>query len=154
MDIRIVVANRTQARFFSYDSNKRNEIEYLGKIENPRGRLRNRDINADKPGSYLGNATHRSSWEKKQAPIERVAEDFARQVTDVLELEKENFEGLVMVAPPDFLGQMRSFISRDLSHRVVKEIAKDLGAVSNEEVLSRMWQEPLMVDVPPDEVRP
>lgn len=154
MDIRIIVANRTQARFFAYDSKKPNEIDYLGKIENPRGRLRNRDINADRPGRYKGLDTHRSTWTKKQEPVERVAEDFARQLAEAVELEKENFEGLVIVAPPDFLGQLRNFISRDLSHRIVKEIVKDLGAASNEEVLTRIWQEPLMVDVPANEMRP
>lgn len=77
---------------------------------------------------------------KGQSPTERVAEEFAKEIVDRLELEKSknSFENLILIAEPNFLGRLRSAMSKDLQKYVADEIAKDLGAVTTSEVQDRV----------------
>lgn len=140
METWILVANRAEARIFAYPSNKKSQMRFLRKIENPRGRLKAQDINADKPGVFSSVYAYGSKLESEQSPTERVAEEFAKTIATQLEHEKShnNFEKLIVIADPTFLGLLRSKMSRDLHRHVIQEVAKDLGAVSTNEMHERL----------------
>jgi len=46
------------------------------------------------------------------------------------ERKKNAFEQLVVVAPPQFLGDLRASMPDHLKHLIVREINKDLSALS------------------------
>ncbi len=141
MKMWILVANRSEARIFEANGNQK--VQFLRKIENPRGRLRAQDIDADRPGVFTGYGSNGGGMSKSQSPTERVAQEWAKKIVDHLELAKSrnDFESLSIIAEASFLGRLRSSMSRDLSRHVRKEVAKDLGAVPTPEVQERVASE-------------
>lgn len=140
----IVVANRSEVKFFSADPKRGGPVEYVSKLENPRGRLRNGDINADKPGAFgLPGTGHGSARVGPQSPVERVAQEFAIEIVDALTTAKslQQFEALILIADPHFLGILRNNLSKELARLVVREEAKDLNLVTADEVRARLWPE-------------
>lgn len=140
----IVVANRSEAKFFSTDPKRRGQVEFVSKIENPRGRLKNGDINADRPGAFSPmSTTHGSGREASQSPVERVAQEFALEIVESLTTAKstQEFEELVLIADPQFLGLLRNAMTKELSRIVVREEAKDLNAVTADQIRDRLYPE-------------
>ena len=137
----IVVANRSEAKIFTYNNR---EVEFVFKLENPRGRLKSGDINADRAGFFTAGGTmHGSDRSSQQSPTERVAQEFAKTLSDNLEESriKADFEEMVLIADPHFLGLLRNTLSKDLRRLVSREIPKDLGAVTSEQIQERLWPE-------------
>ncbi len=137
----VVVANRTEVKVFEYENKKDSEVQFLMKFENPRGRLRPQQINADKPGIFSNLVSHGTRLVKPQSPTERIAQEFAKKVSVFLEeaLQKRRFDDLVLIADPHFMGRVRSSLSKELRRCITKEIIKDLGAVTTEEIKNRVW---------------
>lgn len=137
----IVVVNRVEAKVFEYANKKDSEVEFVTKLENPRGRLKAQEINADKPGIFSSLLSHGTRLVKPQSPTERIAQEFAKKVSHFLEESRQNhnFDDLVLIADPAFLGKMRSHFSRDLRQVISREIPKDLGTVTRDELKNRLW---------------
>lgn len=140
----IVVASRTEAKVFEYANKKNSDVEFVMKMENPRGRLKAQDINADKPGVFLSLTTHGTRLVKPQSPTERVAQEFAKKVSEFLEgsRQKSLFDDLVLIADPHFLGRLRGSFTKKLRQCVSKEIVKDLGAATASDIKNRLWPAP------------
>lgn len=96
MTTRIVVANQGRARFFDW-LNRRSACRMTGELKDPLARLHNRDFNSDRPG--------------------RVFERGRRH---------HDFDGIVLVAGPPFLGLLRRALTEPLRRMVRAEIPKDL----------------------------
>lgn len=141
----IVVVNRCEAKIFETDrrhDKDKAKIRYVAKLENPRGRLRDSDINSDRPGFIASPNHHGGRMAKPQSPTERITQMFVKKVTLQLEgsCRQNAFDELVLIASPNFLGQMRALISRELRDKVEREIPKDLGpTVTVEELKERLW---------------
>ncbi|MEK2645045.1 host attachment protein [Bdellovibrio sp. BCCA] len=140
----IVVACRTEAKVFEYANKQSSDVEFVTKLENPRGRLKAQEINADKPGVFSSVMSHGTRLVGPQSPTERVAQEFAKKISDFLEISRQQgaFDDLVLFADPHFLGRLRSAFTKKLRQCVSKEITKDLGAVTTEEIRIRLWPEP------------
>lgn len=141
----IVVVNRCEAKIFISDRRGNNgEVQFVEKLENPRGRLKSIDINADRPGFVNSSSIHGGQLVKKQSPTDRVSEMFAKKVAAHLEEKRQQnvFEELVLIAPPQFLGKVRQNFSRELRECIVKEIPKDLAQTATSfELKERIWPE-------------
>lgn len=138
----IAVVNRSEARFFETNFKKNGDLKFLFKMENPKGRLKSGEINADKPGYLSGSATlHGVSLTKPQSPVERVCSMFSKEIAACLEENRvlHKFDQLILFAEPHFLGILRSDFPKPLSSLIVKEFQKDLRAVSNEQLRERLW---------------
>lgn len=138
----IVVANRSEARIFYSDPKKNRDVDFIKKMENPRGRLKAGDINADRPGAFAPMAFgHGSGREARVSPTEQVALDFCKEIVDSLELARgqNQFEELIIFADPHFLGLMRNQMSKELRKMVSREEAKDLSVVTSDELQERLW---------------
>ena len=138
----IAVINRAEARFFETNSHKNGELKFLSKIENPKGRMKAIDINADRPGVYTSSATtHRGLLVKPQSPVERVSQMFALQIARFLEHHRNqnSFDELTVIVEPHYLGKIRAAFSKELAAVVTREIPKDLRKVSNEQLKERLW---------------
>lgn len=139
----IVVTNRTEAKVFEFSNRKGSVVEFVTKMENPRGRLRSGDINADKPGVFLGYWGRGTHLVKGQSPTERVAQEFAKKVSTFLEEshQKQKFDELVLISDPHFMGRLRGLMSKEVKQAIAREVIKDLGMVTAQELQNRLWPE-------------
>ena len=145
----VAVVNRCEARLFeinektpTINGRNHNKLKLGKKIENPRGRLKNGEINADRPGfsrsSFIFSGTRLT---KSQEPTDRVAEMFAKSVSE--ELEKSHnehlFENLILVIEPHFLGKVRAALSKKMFNTIRDTLHKDLAHVADHDLASFIW---------------
>jgi protein required for attachment to host cells len=133
----IAVCNRTEARVFQTNHRDGKDLKLITKLENPRGRLKNQDINADKPGSSMGTKfSYPVQMTNTQEPTERVAQIFAKDISQVLEKGRVDhaYDDLVLVGEPHFLGIIRSSLSRPTYNTVKRTLRKDLVNVPDHQL--------------------
>jgi protein required for attachment to host cells len=126
--IRIVVADQAEAIFYDAPSLDARPQE-VGRISDPLAHQHSRDFGSERPGrSYesFGSARHAIAGEND--PHRQEAVRFARRISCRLDdaLRKGEFEELIVVAGPSFLGLMRGEMSSPTRKRVVHEVRKDL----------------------------
>lgn len=138
----IAVVNRSEARFFEADSRKGKQLTLVKKLENPRGRLRDGDINADRPGASRGSFLFSSTrLVKMQSPTERIAQIFAKTVAQEIEAADNEhlFEDLILVVEPNFLGKLRLALSKKVMNKVSETLRKDLVNVPDHQMPQFVW---------------
>jgi protein required for attachment to host cells len=136
MRVRVVVADRAQARFYDAKHPESN-LQLAGQMTDPKAHLRDRDYKSDRPGRVFDRAPtdvarrgavghHDTGGERK--PRKHEAELFARRIVDELETARnqKRFDRLVLVAGPEFLGDLREVMPKSLSAMITLEISKDL----------------------------
>ncbi|MHA1190253.1 MAG: host attachment family protein [Alphaproteobacteria bacterium] len=76
---------------------------------------------ADGPGEHKS-AVQETDWHRL------AKEDFAREIASRLyrDAHRGRFESLVLVAPPQVLGEVRKDLHKEVRDRVIAELAKDL----------------------------
>ena len=124
----ILVARRSNAVIFS-SHGPGLPIDVVNKIDNPRGRLKSRDIDADRPGRTFdrrGFGRHATSTE--ESPTEHFEHGFAVRLAEQVDHDRalDAFDLLVLVAPPKLLGLLRHELPKPTRRLVVGELAKDL----------------------------
>jgi len=135
MHVRIVVADRSDARF--YDAHHANShLQLVGELTDPQARLRDRDFKSDRPGRVFDHASgpgrrgavahHATGGER--TPSRHEAEAFAHRIVKALEQAQQSghFERLVLIAEPRFLGELREVMPKSLVNAVVLSVNKDL----------------------------
>lgn len=135
MHVRIVVADRSEARF--YDAQHANSrLQLVGQLTVPQAHLHDRDFKSDRPGRVFDRAAgsgrrgavahHATDGERN--PLQHEAEVFAHRVAK--ELEKgwhaHAFERVVLMAEPGFLGELRQVIPKSLTKTIALQVRKDL----------------------------
>jgi protein required for attachment to host cells len=128
MTIRILVADQADAVFYDADSLRARPRE-VAHISDPTAHQHVREFSSERPGrSYesVGRARHAVGGESTARTQQ--ASKFARRIARRLDLARRNreYEQLIVVAGPRFLGLMRQELSRLTRERVVHEVAKDL----------------------------
>jgi protein required for attachment to host cells len=126
--IRIVVADQAEAIFYDAPSLEARPTE-VGRISDPIAHQHDRELASDRPGrSYESVGGARHAIERENDPRWQEAVRFARRISCRLDdaLRKGEFDELIVVAGPPFLGVIRSELSRPARERVVHEIRKDL----------------------------
>ena len=101
----------------------------MARITDPAAHLHDRDLMSDRPGrSYESFGGARHALERENDPRQREAVRFARRIARRLDeaRRKDEFERLVVVAGPPFLGLLRQAMSKPTKARVAHEIHKDL----------------------------
>ncbi|OGI58580.1 MAG: hypothetical protein A2809_06955, partial [Candidatus Muproteobacteria bacterium RIFCSPHIGHO2_01_FULL_61_200] len=92
--------------------------------------LKNKDIGADKPGrSFDSRGQARHALSSEQEPTEHVAEQFARQLSSMLDdgRHPQRYGKLVLVAEQRFPGNLRAALSPPTAALVTAAVDKDLG---------------------------
>ena len=135
MRVRVVVADRGQARFYDAEHHD-SKLQLAGQITDPQAHLRDRDYKSDRPGRVFDHAPsgprrgavahHGTGGERK--PTKHEAELFARRIVNELEAaqRQDYFDKLELMAAPEFLGDLREVLPKSLSAALVLEIKKDL----------------------------
>lgn len=132
----IMVAHRSGARLFE-NRGPTKGLDLLDALEHPAGKLKNREIESDKPGrSFDRRGSGRHAYAKEHEATEHVAEQFARQLSDILEQGRnhQKYQRLVLVAEPRFLGMLRGALSPQTGSLVTATLDKDLGGIESRDL--------------------
>ena len=132
----VVVADSAYARIFTVETLRSplNEIEVMA---HPESRLHERDITSDLPGKDSG--TDSSGGHAYGGKVDAKSHElivFAKQVATYLDgARKANkLARLLIVAAPEFLGELRSQLSGETNDKVVFELNKNLTKSSPDDI--------------------
>ena len=135
-----MVAHRSGARLFE-NRGPGKGLELLQAFEHPAGKLKNQQIDSDKHGrSFDRRGGGRHAYTAEQQPTTHVAEQFAKQLSTVLDEGRmqQRYVQLVLVAEPRFLGILRSTLPLSTAALVVATLDKDLGGADAREVARQL----------------
>lgn len=135
----VVVADGSRARIFK--TNRSAPLDELDDFLNPAARQRNRDLLSDRPGATTdrkGYALHSNNSDRdpKETEIRRFASELADRLRDA-RLAGE-FERLFLVAPANFLGELRAQLDDGTQHAIVGELSKDLSQLKADRIRSHL----------------
>ncbi len=135
MRVRIVVADQSEARF--YDAEHRDsQLRLVGAITDPLAHLHDRDFKSDRPGRVYDHAagagrrgaTAHHSTGGERTPRKHEARMFARRIAAQVETayRQNEFDRLILMAAPGFLGLLRQALPASLAAVVGAEVGKNL----------------------------
>jgi protein required for attachment to host cells len=136
----LVVADGERARIYRRQGHE----ERLGPEaveELSAANLADRELGTDRPGNTrdrVGFASH--ALTPKTSAHRHEKESFARRLAGVVNhaAREHRFDRLVVVAPPQALGDLRSFLEGHAQALLVAEVVKDLTHVPSHELLSHL----------------
>lgn len=134
MRVRILVANQAEAACYDMES-RIGEPRFATRLDDPLAHLHDRDLKSDRPGRVFDHAPqpghrrgatahHGTGGERR--PRRHEAEVFARRIAEQLRDSQSEFDRLVVIAPPAFLGLLRKALPGPVRLRVAAEVGKDL----------------------------
>ena len=136
----VVAADSAQADIFRV-SKIGGSFEPVKGLSNAEGQLKGRDFTTDRPGrGFDGTGAGRHGMASPDAPREHAADGFARTICQYLETARtrSQYDRLIVVAPPDFLGRLRKAITPAANHLVVESVAKNLVGEDGEAIRARL----------------
>lgn len=138
----VVVAHQAGARFMEHKSGFGRHLKLVREIEHPEGRMRNHEIDSDRPGeaSAGGRGTSRRSMQHEETAHEHVVSAFAHTVASELSKARAGgaFDKLILVAEPGFLGVLREALDRPTAQLVVDSVKKNLAIELPNEVAQHL----------------
>jgi len=99
------------------------------------------DIMADREGrSFDSHGKGRHAMERPSDPHRRAKKTFAGTLAAMLaeQAARNSFDRLVIVAPPQMLGDLRAALSADVRGKVHAELAKDLTHMRDHELMPHL----------------
>jgi len=127
----VMVADASRARFFKMNDERHLVAAYTQEIVGPG--LQSKDMGSDRPGRVFDSqGGGRHAAEPPTDPKRHAKFELAYEVGHILDAERKNqaYEQLVLVAPPQFLGDLRATLPDHVKHLVVAEVNKDLSRLS------------------------
>ncbi len=127
----VLIANRGGARLFEHQG-RSTGLQLIKDIPHPEGRMKNGEITSDKHGrAFDSQGAGRHAMGTSLDPSEHAAAQFARQLAGIVDLggKQGDFEQLVLVAAPRFLGDLRNALADTTKGMIKAEINKDLASV-------------------------
>jgi len=130
----VAVVNRREARVFEINEKYTNghgrdhqKLKLVQKLENTLEGVRNVEIETDR--------------RLTQAPKERVAEMFAKDISAALEKghNEHLFQDLILVVEPHFLGKVRAALSKKTFKTISDTLHKDLAHVADHDIAGFIW---------------
>ena len=128
-----VIADGGRARFVERD--EQGAYRTVSSFVSTELKASSRDLGTERPGRVHESATTaRHAIEPKTDPKEAAKEDFIRYVAEQVQSAQENYDDLVLVAPPRVLGQLRETLAKSVADAVTRDLAKDLTKVPDHEL--------------------
>lgn len=124
----VLVADSSRARVFRAEGADEHLIE-VQDMAHPEGRLHETELTTDLPGrAFDSHGQGRHAMEEETPPKRQEAIRFAKRVGDMLESARTagDYDRLVVVAEPRFLGLLRDNLSDETIKLVGLEIDKNL----------------------------
>jgi len=136
----IVVANQAEAQIYSAAKLK-GKLALLDTLTHTEGRAHARDLVSDAPGRvHDRSGPGRHSMEPATNVREEERGRFARQLAGRLEAahQRGDFDQLVLMAAPAFLGAMRKTLTGELAKAVIREVSRDLIGQDEEHIRAQL----------------
>ena len=138
----ILVAHEAGARVFENQGPGKG-LDLIEELDHPQGRERDRDLVSDRPGrSFRKNSgdPRRAAMSRGEGPHDRAVASFARELAHKLQHGRvqNRYRRLVLVAPPRFLGLLRSSLDGPTTQLVVGSLHKDLAATKEAELIEHL----------------
>lgn len=140
MSICVVVADSSNARILLAEDINSPLVEHSDFVH-PESRLKQQDLVADGTGSGSDSGGYgKHSMGHENAAHRKEADNFARELcAEVEKLRAGRSVGrLYLVAPPEFLGRLRSDLSNQCKDIVAEEIGKNLVKHSIEDIRAHL----------------
>jgi protein required for attachment to host cells len=136
----IVAADASRARVLQVAS--RTKLAEIASLDNPQGRLHDRDLLADGYPRFRGPRMRGSASDgpgsdrQETSATEHATEMFAKRIGEYLEKArtKHRYDKLVVIAPPHLLGALRKEYGKEVGKLVAEEVPKDLSWLSKHEL--------------------
>ncbi|HEY9032471.1 MAG TPA: host attachment protein [Pseudomonadales bacterium] len=135
----VLVAESSRARLFHWQS--KDVLHEIDSFSHPASRLHEQDLASDKPGRTYDSAG--AGRHAEQPPTDaktHEAQVFARQLAERLESSRthQDFDQLIVIAAPHFLGQLRHSMGAALQQTVIHELDKNLVQQPLDEILQHL----------------
>lgn len=131
----IVTADKSRARIFKALPDKK--LEELETPTHPQSRLSDKEMASDRPGLAMDRGGEgRHGLEPSSDPKRQEAVNFARILAARLDKARSlhQFQELMVVAAPAFLGMLRDQFTKQVAQSVIREIPKNIAALAPEEI--------------------
>ena len=132
----IVVADGSQARIYS-TRDRNPKLKLVRQLTHPESREQGLDLLPNRPDriQHNGEMTARGGMDPSSVHHEEQRK-FARILAEALDAScsGHEFDELVLVAAPKFLGYLRTSLSAQVGRRVIQELPKDLVNAAPPEV--------------------
>jgi protein required for attachment to host cells len=134
---RVLVAHDAGARWFDNRGPGKGLIP-RGAVDFEDGRRHHGELEADRPGSAGGGRRH--SYAPSRDAKDTACAHFAKELAADLarEFRAGDFARLVLVAPPRFLGVLKSALDPQLARVLLATVAKDLPRASVDELIAQL----------------
>jgi protein required for attachment to host cells len=139
----ILISDASRAKLLSTEL-REDDWSLVKAFEHPEGRQLSGDIRpSSPPGSTLQSkapGSHHTAMEPQTSPKEAEAQRFARHLADYLEkaTARGEFDYLVLVAPPHFLGILHATLGRQSAKHLRTTVNKDLSMLEAAELRDRL----------------
>ena len=100
-----------------------------------------REQGTDKPGrTFESVGNRRSAYEPPADWHEQAKRDFAREIAGLLKEKSRNgdFDKLILVAPPEMLGNLRPLLSPETKEKLLGEVNKDYTQLTPREIKEQL----------------
>lgn len=124
----ILVAESARARIFAV-SKIGKKLREITDLTHPESRQHARELSSDLPGrAFDSHGQGRHSMEQATDLKEQEAHSFAVEIARHLDRNRLDgqFDALVLIAPPKFLGRVRAELSKATREAVIGELHKNL----------------------------
>jgi protein required for attachment to host cells len=138
-----VIADGGRARFVARDEN--GAFRTVTSFVAAELHKRSSDLGRDRPARVRESATPgRSAIEPRRDLHEAAKEDFIKLVAEQLEAEHKRgqFDGLVLVAPPGVLTELKQALSKPIAKLAVHDLQKDLTKVLDYDLTEHLTPAP------------
>ncbi|HAC58905.1 host attachment protein [Parvibaculum sp.] len=135
----IVVTDGGMCRFLA--SEKRNADPAIAMPDLNMPNPPTREQGTDKPGrTFESVGNRRSAYEPPADWHEQAKRDFAREIAGLLKEKSRNgdFDKLILVAPPEMLGNLRPLLSPETKEKLLGEVNKDYTQLTPREIKEQL----------------
>jgi protein required for attachment to host cells len=139
----ILVSDAGRAKLFSAEL-REDDWSLVKSFEHPEGRELSREINPTSPPGRAEQSKApggpRTALDPRTWPKEAEAERFAQQLGSYLQdaIARRQFDYLVLVAPPHFLGTLKAALGRQAARHLRATVDKDLSTLDAAELRRRL----------------
>ncbi len=153
MNVRIVVADERQANFFNA-ARPDAPMTACGVLQNESGGKRDVELETDRPGRRYGGSSgvshgsggqqgHHHGVDGERSTVQHDLTLFAKEVAQRIDADRvrNEFDKLVIVAPPKMLGLLRQSLPTPAQSMVAGEVAKDLVRHGPDAILNAIPRE-------------
>lgn len=130
----IIAADSVNARIFSR-SDENSPLQEIEDLTHPSGRMKAGELESDKPGrSFDSGGQGRHSMEPEHTRKDKESMVFVEQISDYLSEHQDDYDELIIICPPKFLGMLRKQIDKMVNRKIIREIDKDVVKLTKDHI--------------------